>query len=396
MQLLIVTTPPHLPNATIGCRYGGVPACQAGDPTSRDLGSNSIECISADGRSLLPMVIWPATTHRRNWTTHPTPGWHYACSESGYTDSYISLEWLKRVFDPQTRERAGEKPRILIWDGFGTHQTLEILEFCFKSNIRLCRIPSHTSHKLQPCDVGVFGPLKSAYRDEAELLWRGGANTVGKEHFTFLYGPARSKALTCKNIKAGWAKAGLFPFNPNRVLRDIQKPSPEQTLVNSDNVMENYTHEEVLQTPVTAEGFVSLHRLIKQDVHAHDEESKQRLQRRLEKFARAGQLSLAECALLQDENQLLFKQNDEAKRRKSNKSTVVGKARVMSYEDIVIARDQRAAKDDSVTKRKSGRKRASTASTGAKAKRTRRSEVEAAEDEIVAGGMEDYCSVFQT
>ena len=26
----------------------------------------AIECISADGRSLLPMIIWPATTHQSN------------------------------------------------------------------------------------------------------------------------------------------------------------------------------------------------------------------------------------------------------------------------------------------------------------------------------------------
>ena len=51
----------------------------------------AIECISADGRSLLPMIIWPATTHRSNWTTYPTPGWHYALSESGYTDSKDQL-----------------------------------------------------------------------------------------------------------------------------------------------------------------------------------------------------------------------------------------------------------------------------------------------------------------
>ena len=63
----------------------------------------AIECISADGRYLNPMIIWPASTHRSNRTTFSTPGWQYACSESGYTDSKISLEWLKRIlFDPQT------------------------------------------------------------------------------------------------------------------------------------------------------------------------------------------------------------------------------------------------------------------------------------------------------
>jgi hypothetical protein len=63
----------------------------------------AIECISADGRSLLPLIIWPASTHRSNWTTYETPGWHYAHSETGYNDSKISLEWLKRVFDPKPK-----------------------------------------------------------------------------------------------------------------------------------------------------------------------------------------------------------------------------------------------------------------------------------------------------
>lgn len=110
----------------------------------------AIECVSAVGEVLNPIIIWPSSSHRANWTTHPTEGWHYAYSDKGYTDSYLSLQWLKLVFDPQTRDRANHKPRVLIADGFGTHETLEILEFCFENNIILCRIPSHTSHKLQP------------------------------------------------------------------------------------------------------------------------------------------------------------------------------------------------------------------------------------------------------
>jgi hypothetical protein len=35
------------------------------------------ECISADGEKLPPLIIWPAATHRSNWTTYPTPKWHY-------------------------------------------------------------------------------------------------------------------------------------------------------------------------------------------------------------------------------------------------------------------------------------------------------------------------------
>ena len=120
----------------------------------------AVECISADGRSLEPLIIWPAATHGSTWTTHPTPGWHFACSESGYTNSAINLYWIRHVFDPATRSRANGKPRILISDGFAPHESLEVMTFCFANNIILCRLPSHTSHKLQPCDVGVFGSLK--------------------------------------------------------------------------------------------------------------------------------------------------------------------------------------------------------------------------------------------
>jgi hypothetical protein len=51
----------------------------------------AIECISADGRCLHPLIIWPTTTHKSTWTTHPTLGWHYSHSGSGYINIAISL-----------------------------------------------------------------------------------------------------------------------------------------------------------------------------------------------------------------------------------------------------------------------------------------------------------------
>ena len=165
------------------------------------------------------MIIWPAAAHRSTWTTH-TPGWHFSHSDSGYTNIAISLYWIQHVFDPLTKARAGTKPRLLINDGFGTHKLLELKKFCYENNIILSRFPSHTTHKLQPCDVGVFGPLKIAYREEVERLYRGGSNMIGKQHFTPLYNRARRKAMTSRNIISGWSKTGLRPFNLERVLLD--------------------------------------------------------------------------------------------------------------------------------------------------------------------------------
>ena len=51
---------------------------------------------------------------------------YYALFDRGYTDPYISLQWLKHIFDTETKEFANGKPRVLIGDGFGTHKTLKI------------------------------------------------------------------------------------------------------------------------------------------------------------------------------------------------------------------------------------------------------------------------------
>jgi hypothetical protein len=325
----------------------------------------AIECISADGRYLDPMIIWPASTHRSNWTIFHTPGWHYAYSDSGYTDSKISLEWLKRIFHPQTQERANKKPRMLICDGFGTHETLEILEFCFENNIILCRLPSHTSHKLQPCDVAVFAPLKTAYRDQVDRLEQGGVNTIGKQHFTSLYSPAREIAFTAKNIKAGFAACGLFPLHPDRVLKNMPKPPADLSISRADEaIVGSCLQDEIPRTPVTpvsADGFMTLQNLIiKQVAHALDDTSKQKLERHVLKFTKAGQQLLVKEALKDERIQFLNTINNEAKVRRSTKSLVLGKAKVMSYEDLQEARAKRAEKEaakEAKGKGKRGRKR---------------------------------------
>ncbi len=168
---------------------------------------------------------------------------------------------------------------MLIYDGFGTHETLEILEYYFENNIILCRLPSHTSYKLQPYDVAVFAPLKSAYREQVNRLERGGVNIIGKEHFTSLYSGAREIAFTPKNIKAGFAACGLVPFNPDRVLRGISKPPAELTIPKADEVKVGpRPQDKILQIPVTPvleEALISLQNLIiKQDAYTLDKMSK--------------------------------------------------------------------------------------------------------------------------
>ena len=71
------------------------------------------------------------------------------------------MEWLAKIFEPQTTT-AG-RTRVLIVDGHDSHVTIEFIRFCVESSIRLYCLPPHTTHLLQPLDVGLFGPLQHAY-----------------------------------------------------------------------------------------------------------------------------------------------------------------------------------------------------------------------------------------
>jgi hypothetical protein len=150
----------------------------------------------------------------------------------------------------------------LVCNGFRTHETLEILKFCFENNILLYRLPFYTSYKLQPCNVVTFTPLKAAYRDQVDRLEQGGVNTIGKEHFTSLYSLVRERAFTLKNIKAGFAASGLFLFNANRVLRSMPAPLAELAIPRANEVeVESCWQDVEPQTPITlvlVKGFMSL------------------------------------------------------------------------------------------------------------------------------------------
>jgi hypothetical protein len=347
----------------------------------------AIECVSASGEYLNPMI---------NWTTYSTPGWFYALSETGYNDSFISLEWIKQVFDPQTRARADGKPRILICDGFGTHETLEILEFCFENNIILCRLPSHTSHKTQPCDVSVFGPLKTAYRDEVERRYRGGLTNVNKEHFTAIYSRARERGMTKKNILAGWAKTGLFLCNPSRVLRDIVKPDAPLTIqvpYEAESIQNGVIQTPV--TPVSSEAVTQLLSLIKEDSHSN-EPNEMRHHRLIQKLANAAERSIAQRALDQNYIGLLKAANNEAKTRRNTRSDILKKpgknveGRVMRQEDLEVIRADRTerakqeAAKKAVGKAKRGRPKATTQADGGEEgkKRGRKRKSVAAEEGV--------------
>jgi 4-hydroxybenzoate polyprenyltransferase len=131
----------------------------------------------------------------------------------------IALEWLRRVFIPQTKPIDPNEWRLLVIDGHHTHTTIAFMWECFTNQIYIVFLPAHTSHVLQPLDVAVFRPLKRAFQKQLHSLNAHDSSTVmAKRRFLYCYHKAREEALTASNICSGWRATGLWPVNRARGL----------------------------------------------------------------------------------------------------------------------------------------------------------------------------------
>lgn len=129
-----------------------------------------------------------------------------------------------------------------------------------------------------------------------EQLYRGGANTVGKQHSTLLYSRARNLAFTPRNIESGWYKAGLYPFDPDRVFNEIQKPQAEAIVPQTANVTADLiSHNDMLRTPVTYESLADIRTMIQQGTALHSPHKY-----RFEKLANVAEKAFADRAILLD------------------------------------------------------------------------------------------------
>ena len=114
-----------------------------------------------------------------------------------------------------------------------------------------------------------------------------------------------------------------------------------------------------------------------------------------EKIANAAELSMANGALMDSRIEILQKQNDEKRAREAARSTILGRAKILSWPDIVAARekqDQKAASKRSQTKRRTKHKAADI--QRCREKRSQADEVAEANRQIATGELAGFCTVF--
>ncbi|CEL07079.1 hypothetical protein ASPCAL10244 [Aspergillus calidoustus] len=190
----------------------------------------TIACICADGTSLSPGLIYQAASGdiQDTWLQDFDPQHHkvfFSSSTSGWTNDELGFAWLTQIFDRETKDKARRRWRLLFLDGHGSHLTMKFFDYCDKNKIILVTYPPHSTHSLQPLDVGIFSPLSKAYSDELEAFLHIslGLSHITKRDFFRLFFPAWGRALTCENIISSWKTVGIHPFDPEIILKRFSK-----------------------------------------------------------------------------------------------------------------------------------------------------------------------------
>jgi DDE superfamily endonuclease len=135
-----------------------------------------LACICADGTAIAPALIYQGTSNdlHNTWIEdlNKRDKAYFTASANGWTNNELGLAWLRR-FHQDTKHK-GSRRRLLILDGYSSHINMAFLSLADSLRILILILPPHTTHRLQPLDVGLFSPLTKAYTKRLDAYTHGG------------------------------------------------------------------------------------------------------------------------------------------------------------------------------------------------------------------------------
>lgn len=181
------------------------------------------------------MMDWIRHFNQFSWAKHTEvqrrggislEAW-FGCDHMNYSHEHRQRDILPDDVRPDDAQRlktpVNERIyRLLLLDNFSGHHSLELYEYCMQFDIVLVYMPPHSSHFLQPMDVGVFLHLKDAHQRRLRHCIRRGDLTFTRQEFVRTFQAVWDAGFTRRHIIAGFTKSGIYPVNRDVVLEQIR------------------------------------------------------------------------------------------------------------------------------------------------------------------------------
>ncbi|XP_041972305.1 uncharacterized protein LOC121728230 [Aricia agestis] len=133
--------------------------------------------------------------------------------ESGWMNAELFVKWLKH-FQKHTKSSIDD-PVLLVCDGHASHKSFEAVTYAKENGIAMLCLPPHCTHRMQPLDVSIYGPLKTYFHQEiSKWLKNHPGRVVTHLQIGQLFTEAYGKSATIQNATNGFKKTGLWPINP--------------------------------------------------------------------------------------------------------------------------------------------------------------------------------------
>jgi hypothetical protein len=299
-----------------------------------------IQGVNSSGWAIPPFIVVAGKHHLASWyRDSPLPSnWVIALSDNGWTTNEIGLNWVKH-FDQHSHSRTKGIYRLLVLDGHESHHSIDFEDYCKENNIITLCMPAHSSHLLQPLDVGCFSPLKRSYGKEIENLIRTHVTHITKVEFFTAFKNAFFVSLSEENVRGGFRGAGLVPFSPDAVLSKLdvklQTPTPPRPST-------PITTAWVSKTPQTAYEAASQSDFIKRKVARHQDSSPTAIYEAMDQMVKGTTTIMHQMVLMKDRIRDLEEANRTLSKRRREKKTRIrqgGSLTIRDAQDVIDQRD---------------------------------------------------------
>ncbi|KAK9976965.1 hypothetical protein ABG768_018786 [Culter alburnus] len=170
---------------------------------------------NALGNMIPPMFIFPRVNFKDNFIRDGPPGCIGAANKSGWMMEDHFLQFLKH-FHHHTRASLDAKV-LLILDNHSSHLSVRGIDFCRENGIVMLSFPPHCSHKLQPLDRTVYGPLKRHVNSFCDTWMRSHPGlTMSIYDIPGIVRLAFPLAGTPGNVQNGFSSTRIWPYNRDK------------------------------------------------------------------------------------------------------------------------------------------------------------------------------------
>jgi len=118
-----------------------------------------IVCVNALGHSVPPCFVFPGVRMWPVFIEGGSPGADGTVTESGWSNSIVFWRYLEQHLLKYLPERSSDSPVLVMCDGH-FHINRGLIDWAKTQHLSLFIHPTHTSHVMQPLDVGCFNPVK--------------------------------------------------------------------------------------------------------------------------------------------------------------------------------------------------------------------------------------------